>query len=223
MATVGSMLSARPPCPRSDTSSRSFSHLPGEIRTLIYSYIVHDLVLVIHDPLPQTPETAILRCSRLIRQEAIQLVHFRVTREYFYDLILADSYTVSCLSLLHDLAQIRNLVVAGFVPAGLLCDASKYAPHPHTSLPGLRRVQVEVELCSCGPKHYYVRWMSCAKVQDLLEIDTDQHGDDSYAAKTVLRNRDKLGEQIRWMRNVRGYEVETRLVLMDNKGKESST
>ena len=186
---------------------------------IIYSYIVHDLVLIIHDPLPQTPETAILRCNRLIRQEAIQLVHFRITRDEFYELIFTKSETVSRLSQLHDLAQIRNLVLTSFVPHRLLYDASRF---PHTSLPGLRRVQVELEICSCGPPHSCVRRWSCALLQRIREIDTDQHGNNSYAAKTVWRNRDKLGEQIRWMRNVEGHEVEIRLVLMDNKSEESS-
>jgi hypothetical protein len=190
---------------------------------IIYSYIVYALVLTLHDPLPKTPETAILRCNSLIRREAMQLVNFRVSIQNFYAIILNIPQTVSCLSQLHDLAQIRNLVITSFVPNKVLYDASKYAPYPHTSLPGLRRVQVELELCSCGPVHYRVQWWSCAHFQCSLEIDTDQHGDDSYAAKTVWRNRDKLGEHIRWMRNMLGYEVEIRLMLMDNKGEESST
>ena len=69
--------------------------------------------------------------------------------------------------------------------------------------------------------HYCIRRRSCAQVQCGQETDTDQHGDDSYAAKLVSRNRDKLAEQVRWMRNVEGYEVEIKLVLMDNKGQES--
>jgi hypothetical protein len=223
MAGFGSMLSARTSCPRSDASFTFFLDLPREIRTMIYSYIVHDLVLVIHDPLPETPETAILRCSRLIRQEAIQLVHFRVTRHEFFALIFALPQTVSCLSQLHDLAQIRNLVITSFASDKLVYDASTYALRPYTSLPGLRRAQVELELCSCGPMHYFVRRRSYAEVQCSQKFDTDQHGDDSNAAKTIWRNQDKLGEYIRWMRNVRGYEVETRLVLMDNRGEESST
>ena len=187
---------------------------------IIYSYIVHDLVLIIHDPLPQTPETAILRCNRLIRQEAIQLVHFRITRYEFYELIFTKSETVSRLSQLHDLAQIRNLVLTSFVPHRLLYDASRF---PHTSLPGLRRVQVELELCSCGPMHCFGCQYSCARLQRILRIDADQHGDASYAAKTIWRNRDQLDEHIRWVRDVREYEVEMRLVLMDHKGEQSST
>ena len=222
MATVGSMLSARSPCPISDASF-AFLDLPREIRMIIYSCIVHDLVLLIRDPLPKSPETAILRCSRLIRQEAIQLVHFRLTRRDYYSLIFAVPQTVSCLSHLHDLAQIRNLVITGFRSSKLLYDVSKYAPLSRTSLPSVRRVQVELEICSCGPTHYCVRQWSCAQIQYIQKVDTDQHGDDSYAAKTVWRNRDQLDELIQWMRNVRGYEAETRLVLMDNKGEESST
>lgn len=222
MATVDKTSSCNASYPEPVASFGSFLRLPRDIRLIIYSYIVSGLVLTINEPLIKAPGTAILGCSRLIRQEATpityQLAHFRISRQEFCDLLAPLSTTLRP-SRPQDLAHIRNLVLTSFEVNRILYDPSNFPP---TALVRLRNVLIELEVCSCGPAHFCIRRRSCEQVaygQGFEASPVLYNNNQSYIVNTVLRNLDKLREQVQWMRNAKRYEVAIKMVMMDNKGK----
>jgi len=212
--------------PEPPPSFELFSRLPHDIRLIIYSHFFRGLVVAIDEPLNNVPESAILRCTGLISHEATsifyQLVYFRVDRQDFYDLTLGLSPTTARLSQMHDLARICNVVVTNFEVNEILYDFKNFSA---TDLCGLRKVVVDMEVCSCGPAHFSIRRRSCAQCSTMAFLRLGQpipRDERSYATKTVLNNLEKLQKQMKWMRNAKGYEVEINMVMMRNNGEVTS-